>query len=150
MSIRDELLALADDEGVIFVDRAVDWARGNPDSSLHKAIEWDDANAAHQHRLWQVRQLIKLHVVSESGEPQVVSLSVDRASGGGYRTIQSVLARSDLAEVMLRDAVAELDRVRKRHAQVERLAKVWSAVDEVRLAVKPLAKTARPEDRPAA
>ena len=85
---------------------------------------------------------------SESGLAYIVNMPFPGSAASILDSFAAGL--SDLAEVMLRDAVAELDRVRKRHAQVERLAKVWSAVDEVRLAVKPLAKTARREDRPAA
>src|SRR5579864_8863396 len=65
MTIASELLDLEDEDGLIDPTTVVDWARDNPASALHGAIEWDDAIAAHAHRLWQVRRLVAIHIVTD-------------------------------------------------------------------------------------
>lgn len=133
MSLKDELLNFKNDDGLIVVEEAESWARNNPDSDLHRSLEWDDAKAGHQHRLWQLRRLIAIHIVSEEGVRQVVSLSIDRKSqGGGYRELGDVLRKPSLRDVMLRDALAELERVQAKYNTLQELAEVWAAKDNVR------------------
>lgn len=133
MSIRDELLALKDEDGLIVAEGAVEWAKANPTSALYLSLEWDNDKAAHEHRIWQVRRLISIHVVYDSGARQVVSLSIDRKQpGGGYRSIEDVLPNVDLRECMLADAVKELERVQLKYNHLHELADVWKAKDKVK------------------
>lgn len=134
MTIRDELLAIqeASEDRVLHASAAVAWAEAHPASALARALEWDDAKAAREHRLWQVRQLIKLHIVDERGEPAIVSLSIDRKAGGGYRDVADVMSMPKLRDVMLRDALAELERVQRRYDSVKELAEVWAAMNRVK------------------
>ena len=53
-------------------------------------------------------------------------LSIDRKAGGGYRKMSDVLKAPDLREIMLADALAELERVQLKYARVEELARVWA------------------------
>jgi hypothetical protein len=128
MSVKSELLEIqaADENGLLHPSAVVAWARANTASALHRLIEWDDRTAADSHRLWQVRQIIQLHIVAEDGTPQAVSLTIDRRSGGGYRKISDVLQAPDLREVMLNDALDELERVRTKYERVTELARVWA------------------------
>ena|SRR5208283_6225816 len=144
MSVESELLALKDGEGLIHPRDVVDWASGHKRSDLYKQFTWDDAKAADEYRLWEARRLIKIHIVSDEGEPQVVSLSIDRKEGGGYRDIGDVTKSRDLSEIMLQDALDELQRVRARYARVKELVSVWSEVDKVRASRKPPQKEKRP------
>lgn len=134
MSIREELLALQlEAGGVLQVEPTVEWARQHPSSALHKSLEWDNAAAGHEWRCHQIRQLIAIHVVSVIGERQLVSLTIDRKEpGGGYRSLTDVLAVPDLREVLLRDALAELQRVQMRYQTLVELSAVWEAVEKVR------------------
>lgn len=134
MSIRSELLSLqhSDPQNVLHVEDVVRWAAENPDSALHSAIEWDDSKAAYEYRLSQIRHLIQLHVVNEDRTPLLVSLSIDRHAGGGYRSVEDVGRVPDLREVMLADALAELERTRVKYARVQELAKVWEEADAAR------------------
>lgn len=134
MSIKDELLAIqsANKDGILHCHEVVKWAKENSDSALHSAIEWNNRKAADAHRLWQVRRLIELNITSTKDGPRVVSLSVDRKSGGGYRSLDDVVANQDLYAVMLRDALEELERVQAKYARIEALAEVWSAAETVR------------------
>ncbi len=135
MSIRDELLAIqkADPDNILHASDAVEWARDNPASALYAAIEWNDEKAANEHRLWQVRRLVQLHVMSDDMTPQLVSLTFDRTQGGGYRSISDVVKMPDLREIMLRDALEELGRVQKKYERVAELAAVWQAADAARV-----------------
>lgn len=148
--IRDELLALqaASRDGLLRAEDVVDWARGNPSSALYKQFTWDRDKAAREYWLYQARRLIQIHVVSGDGTPKLVSLTIDRKSGGGgYRAISDVVANKTLSAIMLDDALRELERVRSRFERVKELTGVWSAIDDAaaRLRGKP-----EPEKRPAA
>src|SRR5215467_10271488 len=102
--IQGELYALKNDEGLWVPEDILVWARHHPRSALHQRLEWDDAKAGHEHRLWQVRQLVAIHCVKSegSGARQLVSLSIDRIRpGGGYRDIDDVLPVRELRAVLL-------------------------------------------------
>lgn len=116
---------------MLHADKVVDWARKNKRSALHTQFVWDDTKAAVEFRLWQARQLITLHVVCEDRTPKVVSLTVDRKAGGGYRMIRDVVSNKKLTALMLQDALAELQRVREKYERIRALAPVWRAVAKV-------------------
>ena len=134
MSIKTELLQIqsANKNQVLFPLSVVKWAKAHPKSALHSRLEWDDEKAGHEYRLWQVRQLIKIYVVLEDGSPQIVSLSFDRKGDGGYRSVSDVLTNRQLSEIMLQDALAELQRVEARYQHVRELTSVWTEVKRVR------------------
>ena len=114
MTIRDELVTLQQRDGVLKPEVAVEWARSHPTSALHSALDWNDTTAAQQYRIWQIRQLIAVHVVNEKGVRQIVSLSIDRVNdGGGYRDLDTVMSSPPLREVLLSDALTELERARE-------------------------------------
>lgn len=146
--IRTELMALKDDQGFIVPERAVAWAKKNSASALHRALEWDDKKAGHQFRLWQVRRLISISCLTIEGGRQIVSLSIDRSrSGGGYRDMGDILPAADLRQVLLDDALAELDRVQEKYASVQELAQVWIEKEKVRTTRrgrKPRSDSSRP------
>lgn len=137
MTIRDELLALKTKDGLIVPERAHSWAAKHPESKLHAGLIWDDAVAGYQHRLWQIRRLIAIHIVTDEGARQVVSLSVDRQRpSGGYRDLDDVLPKPDLREVLLNDALAELERVQAKYSRLQELNEVWAAKDKIKARVK--------------
>lgn len=129
MTIKAELLGLQNQDGMIIPDAAVDWAKANPASALHGALEWDDGKAGHQWRVWQVRRLVAVHLVDDAGERKFFSLSIDRAEKGGYRDLDDIARAPDLAAIMLKDAAAELKRVRKKYERVKGLAHIWAQID---------------------
>lgn len=133
--IKEELLALhaASDDGLLRPASVVAWAADNPTSALHGALEWDDQKAASEHRLAQVRQLISLHVVSSDGDPVLVSLSIDRhKKGGGYRDLSDVVKDRDLTAILMRDALAELERVKAKYERLQELSPLWEQMEAVR------------------
>jgi hypothetical protein len=140
-SISAELLKLRNQLGVINPAAVVQWARTHKKSQLHASLEWDDGIAAERWRVSQVRQLVALYVVDADGGRRFVSLSIDRKHDGsnGYRALDDVIERPDLREIMLNDALAELDRVQVRYNKLTELAPVWAQADAVRARRKPLA-----------
>lgn len=133
MTIETELLALKNPEGFIVAEEAVEWAQGNPTSKLHGCLEWDDATAGHNWRVWQVRRLIAIHIVSGEGVRQTISLTIDRSrDGGGYREMGDVLPVKSLRDAMMEDALRDLDRVQARYKMLQDLAEIWAAKDKVK------------------
>jgi hypothetical protein len=133
MSIESELLALKTKDDLIIAEEAHEWARKNKASALHKALTWDDKKAAYQHRIWQIRQLIAIHVTYEGGDRRLVSLTVDRGRpGGGYRDISDVLRDQSLHAIMLEDALNELNRVQAKYERLKELTPVWRELNKVR------------------
>jgi hypothetical protein len=130
--IRAELLALKSDDGLIYPERVHGWAQRHPNSALYNSLNWDDATAAHEHRLWQIRQLIQVHITIVSGTREFVSLTIDRASGGGYREVADVVASGNLRQIMLDDALEDLERVRRKYQLLDELAGVWKAAEAAR------------------
>lgn len=129
MTIKDELIALQKRNGILRPDDAVAWAAAHPKSDLYSALEWDDTEAAQQYRIWQIRHLIAIHVINEKGMRQILSLSIDRVStGGGYRALDDIIGSPPLREVLLADALAELERVRMKYNDLVELAHVWTEV----------------------
>ena len=147
-AIRDELVALHRQDPLLKVETVHEWAIANPQSALHGELEWDNEVAGHRHRLDQIRRLIAIHIVSPSGARQVISLSIDRVRpGGGYRDLDSVLKVATLREVMLDDALADLERMRVKYEHLSELAKVWGEVDRVKEAQRRKAKPSSAEQR---
>jgi hypothetical protein len=133
-SIATELLALRNGNGVINPAEAVSWAKTHRKSSLHGALEWDDEIAGEKWRIWQVRQMISVYIVDADGGRRFVSLSIDRKHDGsnGYRPLSEVMERPDLREVMMNDALHDLERVQERYKKLTDLNEVWAAAEKLR------------------
>lgn len=133
-AVRDELLRLLENSNshVLRVEEVWEWARTHPKSALHASIEWNEKKAAREYQYWQIRRLIQIHVITDYGEPRLVSLRVDRSAGGGYREITEVLSDRKLSEYMLNDAIADLERVHQNYLRVKELSGVWKALARVR------------------
>lgn len=127
--IERELEQVRGNKELLHPGEVVDWAKRNPQSTLHRQFNWNDTDAANEYRLWQARRLIALHVIAPSGERKMVSLSIDRVKGGGYRTVDDAVRVKTLRDTMLKDALAELRRVRDRYQSVKELAAVFDAID---------------------
>lgn len=133
MSIETELLSIMGDSELLIVEDALDWASSHRNSELAKNLEWDDAKAGHEHRLNQMRKLIAVHVTFSGGERKMVSLTIDRVKpGGGYRDIDDVLRTRSLYDIMLSDALAELERLEKKYQHIKSLQPIWTAVRTAR------------------
>lgn len=139
-AIRAELERLKSD-GVIRPVDVVEAAR-DEESPLHDWFQWDDDEAAHQYRLLQARNLLRVYVnvePSKDSEPvrAFVSLTSDRAKeGGGYRALAEVMGDDAMREQLLRDAFVQFRNMQKRYQHLKQLSKVWDAVAEAEAEAK--------------
>lgn len=133
--IAAELAAIQKTGGGLLMPASVVEFAKNPDTALHSQFEWDDTAAAHAHRLWQARMVIRLHVTVLAADTEpvraFVSLSTDRGGVGGYRSTVDVMDDDINRSVMLTDALDELRRVQRKYRAVAALKKVWEALDNV-------------------
>lgn len=107
-------------------------------SPLHTQFQWDDTVAAHQWRLQQARQLIRVTVeyVGPAEKPVLarvfVSLTPDRKNeGGGYRATRAVMSNAAYRKQLLADALEEMQRFEAKYAELKELAEVIAAMKKV-------------------
>lgn len=123
--------------GVLLPQKVVEVARKKT-NPLHSWFEWNNGEAAEKYRLHQARQLIRLYVApadTEHGAVKLrgmVSLSVDRKAGGGYRTIAEVVSNEELYRNLLTDALAELQVVERKYQRLSELRPVFKEAQKVR------------------
>lgn len=122
--------------GILRPSDVVEFAR-NPDTALHSKFTWDDTTAAHQYRLWQAREIIRVVVTvpDRATEPMrvYVSLTDDRQEdGGGYRTLTEVMRKKDMRAALLSQAHDDMDRFQTKYRQIEELAGVMTAMRTAR------------------
>lgn len=130
LRIQAELLQIRAGRDVFPPRDVVAYARRHKKSALHTQFQWDVQKAAEEHWLDTARRLITLHIVALDGGPQMVSLSIDRHPGGGYRDIVEVSKAPSLYKVLLQDAIKELKRVQAKYSRVKELSKLWRLIDE--------------------
>jgi hypothetical protein len=121
----------------------------NPDSVLHKLFEWDDDVAAHQHRLFQARQIItsvRVVVTTEKRKISTVYYVRDPEAGSGeqgYVSIDKLKTSDDLARESIvmefSRAEAHLQRARL-HAEAlgldDQVQPLLDDLEKVKVAVK--------------
>lgn len=135
--LQAELLALRDPEtGLLRTDVVHDWAEANPESEIHRHLEWDDAIAGREWRLQQIRHLVVVHMVDDHGHRTEVSLRVDRVrQGGGYRALADVLPQPDMVDQLLDDASRDAMHFVKRYEHLRGISgssgdRLFVALDE--------------------
>jgi len=103
-------------------------------SPLHSKFTWDNTEAAHQYRLYQARQLIRVVVTvipnTDVSECVWVSLKNDRGEKG-YRQLVNVLNDDDMRTQLLLEAKEEMILFRKKYGRLQELSKVFEALRAV-------------------
>ncbi len=121
-------------DGLLLPSAVVQFAE-DANTALHAYFDWDNSEAAKQWRLEQARRVIRLSVtiITEELPPirAMVSLTTDRKTGGGYRSLYDVLDCVPLREQMILDALAELNVFKRKYSQLKQLAPVWDAIEQV-------------------
>ena len=136
VKVIEELRRISDKNGGLLLPQHVVREARNPRSVLHSRFEWDNTKAAEEHRLWQARQLISVCVEIIPGTDKLtqayVSVSTDRAVGGGYRTMVQVLSNEDLRKQFLEDALRDLNTFQQKYSKLRALAGVFAEIRKVR------------------
>lgn len=129
-----EIVRSEDSEGKLRPEAVVQFA-SNPRTALHSRFEWDDTEAGKAYRIWQARQIISIAVrVIHEDKPAYrayVSLSSDRQTGGGYRSLDVVMRNPTMYAEMLDDALEELKRLKQKYGRLQELELVWRAAKRV-------------------
>lgn len=123
-------------------------AKRNP---LHPEFTWDDSEAANEHRLEQARRVLRSLVVIRddlsTDRPQrqyeVIRKPQEASEDGkrerdkyAYRTMEDIMADPDHRAELLGRALRELISIRTRFRDLQELAVVLRAIDEVIESVK--------------
>jgi hypothetical protein len=129
-----ELEALEELHGIVRPEDVVEFAR-DPSTALHERFEWDDTEAARQHRLWQAREILHVTVryvgdVEKRPVRAFVSLGSDRLKGGGYRGTLRVLDDDQMRMELLLQAKREARQWADRYREFAELAKIREAILE--------------------
>lgn len=137
MTIQEELEAIREEnDGLLRADDVVEFARANPESSLHRKFTWDDTLAAQQYRLMQARGIIRVNVITPETTGMTVrayvSMMGDRLMpGGGYRSLSDIMGNDELRRQLLTQALKEARTWREKYKNLQELAGVFGAIDEV-------------------
>lgn len=134
-----ELKRLADEnDGILQPESVVEAARPVT-SPLHSRFTWDNSKAAHEYRLWQARQLIRVVVQvmpqTNKVENVFVSLSQDRVESG-YRVMTEVLSSAELRAQLLHDAKVEMEMFIEKYKHLKELAVIFAAMRKVKKKIK--------------
>lgn len=122
--------------GVLTPAALVDEARPE-DSPIHDSFEWDDEIAAEKYRCTQagyyIRHLEAIPVDTGKPMPAFLSATPVSAKGGsnGYVSIETALASEPTRAIVLERAKRELTAFREKYEELEELADVFAAIDEV-------------------
>jgi len=105
------------------------------DSPIHKYFEWDDSKAAHEHRLWQARALIKCIVTEIKGQevPAFQNVVVvSEVNNRGYLATETCMETPDIWDQVIRRALTEASNWADRYRTYKELASVVEAIDKVK------------------
>lgn len=106
-------------------------------SALHDHFEWNDSIAAEKHRLGQAGDLIRSIVIDVSKSNLSVQnvrafVSVDQDGERSYISTARAMSDVDLRRQVVRQAWEDFEALRKRHAGLSELARIFEAIDEAR------------------
>lgn len=96
-------------------------------SVLHPHFDWDDETAAHNHRLWQARQLIKSVQIKYKGKPTKAFMNVTvnyEENQTGYISTEKVLKSEVLTNQTLQYAVNRIEYWQNLYGHLDELSKI--------------------------
>jgi len=110
-------------------------ARHN-NSPLHSFFEWDDGAAAEQHRLQQARGLIRavVAVYVQPDKPAVrqkAYVHINEPSAPHYRESSHAMSLTKTREMVLRQALGELQAWKRKYRDLEEFAALISIIDKI-------------------
>lgn len=108
----------------------------NPNSPLHSFFEWDDSEAARQHRLQQARGLIRavVAVYVSDDKPAVRAkayVHIAEPSAPHYREASHAMSVNKTRRMVLQRAWRELHQWRQRYKDLKEFAELFEVIDDV-------------------
>jgi hypothetical protein len=128
-------------DGRLEAEDVVEAAR-DPASPLHNHFEWDDSVAAHQYRLTQARQIIRV-VRVETGPQEIKRAFISARTeeeGRSYRTLEDVVSSGTLQRSLLADAERDLTAWLRRYGDLVEVAAMAVLVEEARVGIAELVR----------
>lgn len=126
----EELHALYEEHGSLSPAVVVAWAKDHPESALHGRFQWDDTKAAHEHRLWQARQVItEVRVEYAPSKTHQVYVSPIEERRDGYVALVDVLSDEQRRARFLAQALTDYQRLGEKYAELTELAGIRAAVE---------------------
>lgn len=99
---------------------------------LHSEFEWDNEIASEKWRTHQARMIIN-HLTISVGESSTETIrAFFRTEEKKYESLNVIMTCTDKKQSLLDRALAELETFRKKYAQLEELASVFDAIDQVK------------------
>jgi len=133
--VLDELRKIAKQHKGLLRPSHVVTAAADPASPLHQRFTWDDKRAAHEHRLWEARELLAQYWIVEpaSNEPirLLLSLDSDRQAKAGYRFSDTVLANPDQRQEWLLMALSDFKSLQRSYGALSELTPIFAAIRRV-------------------
>lgn len=133
-----ELAEIERRDGKLLRRKIVEKAK-DPKTALHQYFIWDEGEAAQRYWLETAGALIRAYkvwvTVSGSETPTkvraYVSLSSDRAQGGGYRSLVSVIDDEGMRATMLADAIRDLKVFQRKYEMLAELESIFAEIEKV-------------------
>lgn len=128
----EELLRIGDKYEALTPENVVEESRPE-DSVLHNCFDWDDKVAAEKYRINQSQDLIRniTTVQIEDAvlhEPVRAFVSIETKE---YVPVSVVVKQKELTEIMLENALKELNAFRNKYAALQPLAEVFQSIENV-------------------
>lgn len=150
--VADRLTELERENGQLDPVDVVEAAR-DPASPMHPFFEWDDTEAARQHRLGQARQLIrrvKIEVTVRDVPLQVVRYVRDPSdASNSYRNILRVRDGADIARDVIVDEMMRVEKAARRARAVAAALGTAADVEQIIAIANGVRERAQITDQPA-
>lgn len=138
LAVRGAILDLAqkDPDGVCQPSALVNAAKAKR-HPCHDLFEWDDSKAGAAYRVDQARRIIRgVRVTFDGDDTRAPAFVHVKVSSGdkhrdGYMPTDKAMARPDMKEQVLGEAIAQLRGLQNRYQAIKELSPVWHALDDV-------------------
>jgi len=117
--IGQELASLRDEDGIVDIHDALEWAKENPGSELHNSLEWHNPTAATEWRLHQLRNIVaSVRRIDVSGGEVTLRRSHFSVGGGKFASQQAIEDDDELQSRVLSRALKSLEGWHQRYGEV--------------------------------
>lgn len=134
-----ELVRIYESKNGALDNEAIVEAARDEQNPLHEHFEWDDEAAAHAYRLDQAGYLLRMITFKDSADPEDKTpirafVSVQQDDERFYVKTVDAMASPELRRQVVSQAWRELEAWRDRHAELVEFAKIFSEIDQARVA----------------
>lgn len=102
----------------------------DPNSELHKCFEWDDTIAAEKYRISQARKILTFLVIKQTKkESMPIRLYHLDKTTKKYESVRKFLVDEKAYKLLLMQAKADCENLRKKYSSLTELEDVFAAID---------------------